>query len=57
MARPLRVIFAGAWYHVVARGLERRRIFSDVQCFRRFEELLVKIMEGNGGKWRGGVVS
>jgi hypothetical protein len=29
MARPLRVEFSGALYHVTARGNERRRIFRD----------------------------
>jgi REP element-mobilizing transposase RayT len=50
MARPLRVILAGAWYHVVARGVERRRIFSDVKCFRRFEELLGELSERFGAR-------
>ena len=27
MARPLRVELAGAWYHITARGNERRAIF------------------------------
>ena len=29
MARPLRVVVPGAWYHVMARGIERRTIYSD----------------------------
>ena len=29
MARPLRVEFAGATYHVMARGNERRESFHD----------------------------
>ena len=29
MARPLRVLFAGAVYHVMARGNERRPIYRD----------------------------
>jgi hypothetical protein len=29
MARPLRIIFAGACYHVTARGNERRAIYAD----------------------------
>jgi len=29
MARPLRIERAGAWYHVTARGLERRALFRD----------------------------
>jgi REP element-mobilizing transposase RayT len=29
MARPLRIEFEGAWYHVMSRGNERRRIVRD----------------------------
>ena len=29
MARPLRITFAGACYHVTARGNERRAIYAD----------------------------
>jgi hypothetical protein len=28
MARPLRIDLEGGWYHVINRGLERRRIFE-----------------------------
>ena len=28
MVRPLRIEFAGAWYHVMNRGLARRNIFT-----------------------------
>ena len=31
MARPLRLERAGAWHHVMSRGLERRSIFLHVQ--------------------------
>ena len=31
MARKLRVEFAGAFYHVIARGNQRRKIFGDDQ--------------------------
>jgi len=31
MARPIRIEFAGAVYHVMARGNERRAIFFDDQ--------------------------
>jgi putative transposase len=40
MARPLRIDILGGFYHVTARGLERRRIFADVQDRRRWLELL-----------------
>jgi putative transposase len=29
MARPLRIEYPGAWYHVIQRGLRRQRIFID----------------------------
>lgn len=31
MARPLRIEYPGAFYHVMNRGLERRNIFIDSQ--------------------------
>jgi len=35
MARPLRIDFAGALYHVMSRGVDRRRIFADGRDFDR----------------------
>ncbi|MGD0059413.1 MAG: transposase, partial [Verrucomicrobiia bacterium] len=40
MPRRLRVEFAGAVYHVMARGNERREIFRDDEDRRRFLEAL-----------------
>ena len=40
MARPLRIEQAGCWYHVTARGNERRDIFRDDTDRRHFVELL-----------------
>lgn len=40
MARPIRVQFAGAVYHLTARGNERRPIFRDDHDRRRFLETL-----------------
>jgi hypothetical protein len=40
MARPVRVAVPGAWYHVIARGIERRAIFQDEAYYRKFEELM-----------------
>ena len=48
MARPLRVVVPGAWYHVMARGLERWTIYSDEGYYRRFEELLADLPERFG---------
>jgi len=36
MARPLRLEIPGAFYHVLARGNERKDIFLDAQDYRRF---------------------
>jgi REP element-mobilizing transposase RayT len=40
MSRPLRVDVAGGWYHVTARGIERRTIFQDDREHEHFLELL-----------------
>ena len=40
MARPLRIEYAGAVYHVMARGNQGCRIFADDQDRRRFLETL-----------------
>ncbi len=40
MARPLRVEYLGAWYHVTARGNERRAIFRSDRDRVRLIELL-----------------
>ena len=40
MARPLRVEIKDGWYHVTARGNERRAVFADDTDRRHFLELL-----------------
>ncbi len=40
MARPLRIEYPGAWYHVTARGNERRAIFRSARDREHFIELL-----------------
>lgn len=40
MARPLRIEFPGAWYHVMNRGLGRRQIFQSDDDRQRFLDLL-----------------
>ncbi len=42
MARPLRVVFEGALYHVVFRGNERRLIFRDDRDRTRFRDDLTE---------------
>jgi putative transposase len=48
MARPLRVEFAGAVYHAMARGNERKAIFRDDRDRRRFLETLAEMVERFG---------
>lgn len=43
MARPLRIEYVGAFYHVFNRGLERRTIFADARDYRSFLSLLEDI--------------
>ena len=40
MARPLRIDVEGGWYHVMARGAERRTLFVDDQYHQHFLELV-----------------
>jgi putative transposase len=42
MARPLRVEFAGALYHLTGRGNSRRRIFADEGDCAKFVQLLIE---------------
>ena len=42
MARPLRIQFPGAFYHVTCRGIERRQIFFDNKDRFRFLALLTE---------------
>jgi putative transposase len=45
MARPLRVEFAGALYHVTARGNRREEIYFDDQDRQRFLALLAEVCD------------
>jgi REP element-mobilizing transposase RayT len=40
MARPLRIAFPGAFYHVTARGNERKTVFKSKRDRERFLEYL-----------------
>lgn len=42
MARPIRIEYPGAWYHVTCRGNEKKEIFSDDHDRGRFLEILDK---------------
>jgi len=45
MARPLRLEFAGALYHITSRGNERKAIYADDTDFELFLTLLGKVCE------------
>ena len=44
MARPLRILHPGAWYHVTARGIERRALFRDDRDRTHFLGLLEELV-------------
>jgi REP element-mobilizing transposase RayT len=48
MARPLRIEYPGAAYHVMARGNQGRAIFKDDQDRKRFLETLAESCEKTG---------
>lgn len=48
MARPIRVEFAGAVYHVMARGNEHREVFRDDKDRQRFLETVEEMVERFG---------
>src|SRR5712664_4533098 len=50
MARPLRIQYSGAVYHIMARGSRGQRIFADVQDRKRFLEALGEACQKTG--WR-----
>lgn len=45
MARPLRIEYAGAFYHVTARGNERREIFQTKKDYERFKQYLMRAQD------------
>ena len=45
MARPLRIEFKGALYHILSRGNERRDIFSDDDDCQAFLSVLKEMSE------------
>jgi len=45
MARPLRLEFTGALYHITSRGNERKAIYFDDSDFELFLALLDKVCE------------
>jgi hypothetical protein len=48
MARPLRIFYPGAWYHVMNRGAGYRFIFRKPAHYKMFLSLLVDLHETFG---------
>jgi REP element-mobilizing transposase RayT len=51
MARPLRIEFEGAWYHVMNRGTGRRQIFANDDQRQYFLSLLAETSERFNAEW------
>jgi len=45
MARPLRIEYPGAYYHITARGNESKAIFRDVSDRKKFLVILSSSIE------------
>jgi REP element-mobilizing transposase RayT len=45
MARPLRIEYEGAFYHVTARGNERKEIFHTEKDYERFKYYLMEAQD------------
>ncbi len=45
MARPIRIEYQGAWYHITCRGNERRSIFDDDTDRQKFLDILASSIE------------
>ncbi len=50
MARHLRIAVVDGWYHVTARGVERRTVFEDERDHEHFLELLPELVSRYGVK-------
>ncbi len=48
MARPLRILYAGAFYHVTARGNEKKTIFKHDADYERFLSYMEAVVERYG---------
>ena len=48
MARPIRIEQAGGWYHITARGNERKAIYRDDRDRQHFCELLAEMVSRYG---------
>lgn len=43
MARPLRIEYKGAWYHIMNRGAAHQPIFYENEHYKMFIELLQEV--------------
>jgi putative transposase len=50
MARPLRIEYEGAFYHVTARGNERKRVFFGKADYEAFKGYLKEAKEKYGAR-------
>ena len=50
MARPLRIQYPGAWYHVMNRGRRGEEIFSEKKDYLLFIDLLCEAVDMWGVK-------
>ena len=48
MARPLRIEYPGAYYHITARGNERKRIYFAKADYLKFREYIENAQEKYG---------
>lgn len=48
MARPLRIEYEGAFYHITARGNERKRIYDSTPDYEKFRSYLKRAQEKYG---------
>lgn len=51
MARPLRIEYPGAWYHVMNRGAGRKKVFKTTDQRQRFLSLLSETAERFNAEW------
>ncbi|WP_447970143.1 transposase [Nitrospira sp. M1] len=51
MARPFRIEFEGAWYHVMNRGASRRKVFTTDEQRQYFLALLADTSERFNAEW------
>jgi len=56
MAGPLRIIYEGAFYHVIARGNEKKKIFLSRTDYEKFLSYLKEALDKFGVRLHGYVL-